>query len=200
MQRSDIRKSSDETTNVLLYEGATMAQMAVLFKIDERTLKRKIYGLNPVGRRYNTVIYDVAEVAPRLAKMTEEQIDEAMRRLNHADLPKMLTKEYWNGRRARQAFELAEGDLWETTRVITEVGEMVKVLKMELDLLTDGIERNTEMTDKQREVAASLVEGAKINMLKRLRERFETPAAKAKRIAGDTKPAQPAPWSDDDEL
>ena len=172
MQRTDIRKSSDATTNAILFEGANISQMMVLFKCDECTLKARMHGIAPVGKRYNAAIYEVAEVAKRMGKLSDVQIEAAMRRMNHADLPKMLTKEYWNGKRAKQQFELLEGDLWKTDQVIAEVGEMVKILKMELDLLIDGIERNTEMTDRQREVAMALVDGTKTNMMKRLREKF----------------------------
>ena len=173
MQRTDIRKSSDATTDSILFEGANLSQMAVLFKCDERTLKQKMHGIMPVGKRYNAAIYDVSQVAARMGKLSEEQIDAAMRRMNHADLPKMLTKEYWNGLKAKQDYQQREGDLWPTDKVISEVGEMVKILNMELDLLTDGIERNNEMTERQRTVATQLVRGAKTNMLKRLRERFD---------------------------
>lgn len=198
MQRTDIRASSDPLTNSILYEGANLTQMSVLFKCDERTLKAKMHGIMPVGKRYNAAIYDVSVVAARMGKLSEAQIEAAMRRMNHADLPKMLTKEYWNGLRAKQQFELLEGDLWPTDRVISEVGEMVKILKMELDLLTDGIERNTEMTDRQREVAAALIDGAKTNMMKRLRERFEK---KPKVQREDMTPvAQPYVDEEDDEL
>ena len=150
-----------------------MSELSILFKCDHRVLKEKMHGIAPVGKRGQALIYDISEVASRMGKLTEEQVDKAMRRLNHADLPKQLTKEYWAGKRSKQAYEREEGDLWPTARVVSEVGEMVKSLKMELDLLTDGIERNSEMTDRQREVAKQLVNGAKTNMLKRLKERFE---------------------------
>lgn len=150
-----------------------MSELSILFKCDHRVLKEKMHGIAPCGKRGQALIYDISEVASRMGKLTEEQVDKAMRRLNHADLPKQLTKEYWAGKRSKQAYEREEGDLWPTARVVSEVGEMVKSLKMELDLLTDGIERNSEMTDRQREVAKQLVNGAKTNMLKRLKERFE---------------------------
>jgi hypothetical protein len=172
MPRATAGNSLDSTSNALLYEGANISQLCVLFKCDDRTLKERMHGLGPVGKRSNAPIYSVAEVAARMGRLTEEQVDARIRRMNHADLPKALTKEFWAGLRSKQEYELRAGDLWPTDKVISEVGEMVKLLKMELDLLTDAIERQTEMTAKQRDLAQSLVEGAKQNMLKRLREKF----------------------------
>lgn len=193
MARPSAADALDATSASILYEGANMSQLCILFKADDRVLKEKMHGIKPVGKRTGVPIYAVSEVAARMGKLSEEQVDAAMRRLNHADLPKMLTKEYWNGLRARQEFEIKNGDLWPTSKVISDVGEMVKNLKMELDLLTDAIERNTELTPRQRDVAMALVDGTKTNMLKRLREKFD-PAPKAK-----VRPA-PAIQDDDDEL
>ena len=192
MSTDKVRGRLDAASESILFEGANMSELSILFKCDHRVLKEKMHGIASVGKRGSAAIYDIAEVASRMGKLTEEQVDKAIRRLNHADLPKQLTKEYWAGKRSKQAYELQAGDLWPTTRVVSEVGEMVKSLKMELDLLTDGIERNSEMTDRQREVAKQLVNGAKTNMLKRLKERFE-----------DAEPVPvsvPAVVEDDDEL
>lgn len=150
MSTDKVRGRLDAASESILFEGANMSELSILFKCDHRVLKEKMHGIAPVGKRGQALIYDISEVASRMGKLTEEQVDKAMRRLNHADLPKQLTKEYWAGKRSKQAYEREEGDLWPTARVVSEVGEMVKSLKMELDLLTDGIERNSEMTDRQR--------------------------------------------------
>lgn len=174
MTRKDIRAALTREDESILFEGANLSQLGILFKVDHRVLKEKMHGIRPVGKRYNAEIYDIAEVATRMGKLTDEQVDAAMKRLNHADLPKMLSKEYWAGQRSKQEFLLKEGDLWPTGKVVEEVGEMVKQLKMELDLLSDGVERQVELSDRQREIVKQLVNGAKMNMLLRLKEKFET--------------------------
>ena len=179
-----------------------MSELSILFKCDHRVLKEKMHGIQAVGKRGSAAIYDIAEVASRMGKLTEDQVDKAMRRLNHADLPKQLTKEYWAGKRSKQAYERDEGDLWPTVRVVSEVGEMVKSLKMELDLLTDGIEREAELTERQREIAKQLVNGAKGNMLKRLKERFENVAPLTVPVEKRSPPVKVDvdSFEDDDEL
>lgn len=194
MPRATAANTLDQESASILFEGANISQLSVLLKCDDRTLKERMHGLAPVGKRGNAAIYSVAEVAARMGKLTPEQVDTAIRRLNHADLPKTLTKEYWAGQRSRQEFELKAGNLWPTDKVVEEVGEMVKALKMELDLLTDGIERQTEMTAKQREIATTLVDGAKANMLKRLREKFVLPTG------NQAVQSEPVVKEDDDDL
>lgn len=184
-------RSNDIEGESVLYQGANLSQLERLFKMDMRLIKERMHGIQPIGKRYNAAIYDVAEVAAKMGKLSVAQIDAAMRRMNHAELPKMVTKEYWNGLRAKQAYEIGEGDLWETKKVISEVGDMVKSLKMELDLLTDGVERSTELTERQREILVNLIDGTKSNMVKKLKERFIVQPA---RVVKDIEPMKPLPY------
>jgi hypothetical protein len=192
MARENAGVSLDANSRTLLYEGANLSQMEELFKIDHRTLVAKLHGLAPIGKRGQGMIYDVAEAAKRMATMTEDQVDTAIRRLNHADLPKALTKEYWAGQLTKQTYLEKAGELWSTTDVVTNVGEMVKALKMELDLVCDAVERTTELTPHQRELINMNIDGAKMNMLRRLQELFIDKLPKA------TKPVIVV--DDDDEL
>jgi hypothetical protein len=166
-------RNLDAESRAILFQGANLSELGVLFRADHRTLKQRMYGIEPVGTRHGASIYEIAAVAEKMGKLSEEQVRKAMMTMNHDQLPKQLSKEYWAGQRSRQEFELRAGDLWPTTKVIEQVGEMVKSLKMELDLLTDGVERATELTDRQRDVIKQLVKGAKVNMLKRLEEKFQ---------------------------
>lgn len=193
MAREDTRLALDKKSESILYEGANLSQLGILFKCDHRVLKERMHGINPVGKRSGYDIYDISEVAGRMGKLTEEQVDKAIRRLNHADLPKALTKEFWAGLKSKQDYELRAGDLWPTSKVVEEVSEMVKAMNMELNLLVDAIERQVEMSERQREIAKALVKGAKLNMLKRLHEKFDNPEPAAIRP-----PAAVA--EDDDEL
>lgn len=188
-------RTLDEASRMILYQGANLSELGVLFKADHRTLKQRMHGIEPVGKRHGAYVYEIAAVAEKMGKLSEEQVRKAMMTMNHDQLPKQLSKEYWAGQRSRQEYELRAGDLWPTTKVIENVGEMVKSLKMELDLLVDGVERITELTDRQREVIKQLVKGAKSNMLKRLEEKFQ-----AKPVVEEVPEAIVVIDDDDDEL
>lgn len=196
MSNAKIAGRLGDRDQALLFQGANMSELTILFKADHRTLKEKMFGLHPVGKRGSAEIYDVSEVARRMGRLTEDQIDAAMRRLNHADLPKQLTKEYWAGKTSKQTYELKAGDLWPTALVVERVGLMVKALKMELDLTVDTIERQVEMTDKQRELANMAIKGAKANMLVALQKLFlHAPPAPVK----EEKPKKPYDFDEDDD-
>lgn len=166
------RVSQDSESTGIIYEGANESQLCALFKIDNRSIKSRLLGLEPVGKRNGASIYDVAEVAQRMGKLTPKQIEQAMKRMNHADLPPLLAKEYWNGQRARQAFEENEGDLWRTEKVVSKMSDVVKALSMELNLLVDSIERQHEISEPVRELMINLVNGAKLNMVKSVIREF----------------------------
>lgn len=193
MAKEQTLAAAEKSGESILYEGANLSQMCELFRCDRRTLARKITGIKPVGKRGGYDIYEVWRVAERMGKLTEEEIDAAMQRLNPTDLPVMMRKEYYTGQRAKQDYELRAGQLWPTVKVVEEVSEMVKAINMELNLLMDGIERQVEMTDRQREIATALVRGAKENMIKRLHEKFDNPEPAEMKLVS-------APMEDDDEL
>jgi hypothetical protein len=166
------RVNNDATTDAILYEGASIEQLSRLFKMDKRTVKAKVYGMKPVARRNGTDIYSVHEVAGKVWRPTEEEVDAAMLRLNPQDLPKMITKEYWAGRRARQAFEREEGDLWSTTEVVEKVGDLMKIIKLQTTLMCDGVERNTELSERQRKVITQLTRGMLADLEKAIVSNF----------------------------
>lgn len=176
MARANAAVSLDKESAAILYEGANMSQLSILFKMDDRVLKEKMHGLQPCGKRGNAAIYDVAEVAARCGKLTEEQVDAAMKRLNHADLPKTLSKEYWAGLRSRQEYMLRDGDLWPTDQVVAALSEVFKLVKMQTRLMVDTVERQQELTDRQRDIIKDTMDG----MLRDLRERVTENFKKAK--------------------
>lgn len=162
----------DQESQGIIFEGATITQLQSLFKTDAQSLRRRMAGVPPIGTRGSAVIYDVAEVARKFGSLSEKQVVGAMKRLHPNDLPKLLSKEYWNGQRAKQAFLAGEGDTWSTDKIIEEVSDLVKTLSMELNLLADAVERQHELTDNQRGLIIHLVDAAKKNMVEKVKTRF----------------------------
>lgn len=44
-------RSDDPETSAIIYEGATMRQLALMFKMDPKVVMSKVSSLVPVGRR-----------------------------------------------------------------------------------------------------------------------------------------------------
>lgn len=158
----------------MIFKGATQDQLMRLFKVDHRTIKKRLVesGVKPVGKSpSNAALYSIFEIAPYLVKPVFD-VETYIRQMNHNDLPKHLTKEFWAGLRSKQEYELKQGNLWPTETVVEEVGELMKLVKMSTLLMLDAVERQTELSDRQRNIIQQLAHGMLEDLVKRIEERF----------------------------
>lgn len=164
----------DQESSLGIYQGLNITQLARLFHQEYRLIQEKIIsaGIKPVGRRHNADVYAVHEVAPHIVKPIFDA-EAYIRKMDPRELPKMLSKEYWAGQRSRQEYELRAGRLWPTEKVVEEVGELMKICKMSSLLMLDGVEAQTELTDRQRDIIKSLTHGMLDDLVKRIDERFK---------------------------
>lgn len=163
VQKVDSKVMDDETKG-LLFEGASISQLGKLFGMDNRTVQSKITGIEPCGRRAGHPIYSVKEAAPFLVEQQLnindiEQVITYVRRLNHTNLPKMLTKEFWTAMLAKQKFEEQAGDLWPTTKVAEVYGDLVKAIRVPLLLAKDNILNECEISPRQHSILDSIIDG-----------------------------------------
>lgn len=188
-KRGIAAKQQDAQTKAILFEGASLSQLSRLFGRDNRTTAAKLQGLHPVGVRAGSPIYAVKDAAPLLVPPAYD-IDEFIRRMTISDLPMQIRKEFWAGMRSKQLYEKEAGDLWPTDQVSEMLTELFKTMKMSLLLTRDTIERETELSDRQRDIVRRIIDGClrDLNM----------------RVVSHTKqrmaPAPETPASEEDEL
>lgn len=162
----------DEQTKAMLFDGASISQLAALFGSDNRTIAKKIQGLSACGRRKGHPIYSVKDAAAFLVTPNID-IEAAIRKMRPEDLPAALQREYWSAQRARLAFEEDQGDLWRTQDVIEHFAKVFKTLRTVLVLLPDTVERDAIMTDRQKSVVQTLIDTALKDLHKTLVQEFE---------------------------
>ena len=92
--------------------------------------------------------------------------------MNFKDLPKELSKEFWNGQRAKQEYDLRAGNLWPTEDVVSVFGEAIKTLRMSLLLIPDTLSRQVGLTEAQRNVVQSSVDSILDDLANTLEKRF----------------------------
>lgn len=173
LKRGRPRLEKNEVTSELLATAeATMSQLAQLFETDAKTLPKRLRGLRPAGARHNTSTYKIREAASRLVR-PGYAIEQYLRTMNHSDLPPLLTKEYWNGQRARQIYEENAGDLWRTSQVVEGFAEAFKTLRMSLLLMGDAIERETALSEVQRKIVKRMIDGAIDDLREKMVTRFK---------------------------
>lgn len=155
----------DETTRAIIFDGCSISQLSEIFGRDRRTVMKYLRQahVKPCGMRNGYEIYALREAATYLCEFDPDFIDERLRNMNPQDLPPILSKEYWNGKRARLAFLREDGQLWETTRIQKLLGVWVKDFLTGVRQITDSIDRRSILTPQQR-VALSEELDSLVNM------------------------------------
>lgn len=180
------------SNSILVNKGATQAELGEMFGIHHREVRSRLAPLDPCGKRGQFALYSVKDAARLLVDpFDEEETVERILRMNHTQLPKMLSKEFWQGQRLKQQVEREAGDLWPTTQVVELAGEAFKTLRLSLMLMADTVEREAGLSEKQRSMILALVDATLTDMRERLVDGF----------ANRREPARggpPPPQEDDD--
>jgi hypothetical protein len=171
-QDENLVRSDDPESSAIIYEGATIRQLAIMFKMDPKVVTSKVSSLVPVGRRRGTPIYSVPEAATRLVKPGYD-IERVIMNMNHSDLPPMLQNAFWSAQKTRASYEEMIGDLWRTSRVVRLISVLFNSVRMILLLLPDTIEREAGLSREQKAVVRRVVEGALVEGRKAIMKEFE---------------------------
>lgn len=182
----------DDETAVALFHGLNVTQLSKLFEMDKRDVTYKIEqaGIRPTGMHRGIPTYRVKEVAPALVKPIYN-IETYLRKMHPNDLPKELSKEFWAGLRSKQEYLLRAGDLWPTAKVVEQVGELFKIVKMAALLCTDTVERQVELSERQRSIIKQSMDGMLNDLHQTIVEKFS---------AKESSDEQQQPAADSEEL
>lgn len=149
-----------------------MSQIAQMFETDAKTLPQRMKGIIPAGKRNGYKVYKIREAAGRLVKPGYE-IEEFIRQMSPQELPPLLNKEFWNGQRARAAFEKEMGNLWPTEDVVALFAVLENGIRQTMLLVTDDIEREEGLTDGQRKAFRRITDAAITLFKEKLTEGFQ---------------------------
>lgn len=168
----DPNERVDEESNVIIYEGATIRQLSLMFHMDKTVVQRRLGGLAPAGRRHGTSYYDIKAAAQRLVEPGYE-IERHIMNMNHMDLPPLLAKEFWNGQRSRLTFEEANGDLWRTSDVVRAISLVLTTYRSVAQTLPDTLEREAGLSREQKAVVRRVIDGALEDGRGKMEKEFE---------------------------
>jgi hypothetical protein len=163
---------ADQMSRLMIYDGCNVSQLAEMFKMDPRTIQKKIRALKPAGKRAGFPIWRIRDVAPYLVE-PKGNIEEKIKTMNHRDLPPMLLKEFWAGQNARLKFEEEQGDLWRTDKVLEHYAQAFKTMRTEILLVADAVDRTAEMSDRQRGILRKMMDGLLKNLRTALVDQFK---------------------------
>jgi hypothetical protein len=170
---------TDKESQSAIYQGMTVAQLAVAFEMQPQVVHRRLVAVEPCGRRGRFVIYKIKDAAAVLVEPTGD-FEEKIKKMSARDLPPGLTKEFWTALRARQAYELTDGDLWPTVDVFETLAEVFKSIRMSLLLMGDTLERETAFSETQRAKLQSLIDATLESARAELIRSFSEPSGVAR--------------------
>lgn len=164
----------DKDSAQMIYEGLNQTQICTAFRMDKIQVREALLKVKPDGTRRGVPIYRIYNVAPYLVKPVRDW-EEYIKNANHMDLPKALTKEFWAGQRMKQDYQLKAGELWPTAKVIEKVGALFKLVAMSVRLYKDAVERQVELTDRQKSIITNLSDAMLNDLHKQVVEKFSIP-------------------------
>lgn len=179
----------DEDTRAMIFEGASISQLNVIFGMDNRTVTAKLSQaqLQPCGRRSGFPIYSIKEAAAVLIEPTldlddVEKLSAYVRKLNPANMPKMLTKEFWAAMRTKQLYEEDAGDLWRTEKVVEVFSELVSAVRTPLILAKDTVANERELDDRIQAILDRIIDSILEHLYDAVFEQFGARAAAVERL------------------
>lgn len=142
---------NDMRTEQILDDGATVNQLAILFKIDKRIVADRLRGkVKPNGnKKKGYELYWVHEAAQHLVPAIFD-LDKFARLMRLSDMPVVLTKEYWAGRRSQQLWQRDNNELWHTSQVMDVLTALTKTFRMSVLAVNESISREENLTPEMR--------------------------------------------------
>lgn len=154
--------------------GVTVSFLAQVFQMDHNKVKRKLVNCPVKARRTRGTmqvqhIYDLKTAASYLVtpRIDPEDIIKSLRK---EDLPPSISTAYWDAQLKRQKWEEQAGQLWRTSSISTVIGSMFQTIKFTIQLWADTLERQTGLTEDQRELLNTLTDELQQEMFDAFRE------------------------------
>lgn len=132
----------------VVLSGVTVNWMATVFGMKASTVKRRLSGLDPIGRRRNGYVYNLADAARYLVAPIFDPA-EYIKTMKPSELPPGLQDTFWRAQRQRQDWLVEAQQLWPTERVMSVLGEVWKLLRTKMQLFPDNVDRAVGLTDAQ---------------------------------------------------
>lgn len=139
-------------------QAVSASTLGTIFGMSTETTREKIGHLSPVSEFNGAPLYRIRDAAPFLVTPAGIDIEQIVKTLKPAQLPNALQKDFWAAQNTRLKFMEDAKHLWSTLRVQSAVGEILKIVRQRITLLTDTLDRQTALTHEQREATQTMMD------------------------------------------
>lgn len=150
-----------------MLQGVTVSWLSQVFGMDPKTVKQKLADCPPLHRRKAGYVYHLPTACRYLIPpaITAENYIKTMK---PTDLPTAFQQSFWDAALKRQKWEENAGQLWRTDRVREVLGGTFQTIKFTVQLWADTLERQTGLSDDQRNLLVALVDELQSEIYKAL--------------------------------
>ena len=158
-------------------QGVSVSFLAQVFAMDPAKVKRLLVNC-PIkhtrkrGRTQTQHLYDLSTAASYLVE-PKISVEEVLAQIKREDLPPAINTAFWDAQLKRQKWEENAGQLWRTETIRGAIGGMFQTIKFTIQLWADTIERQTGLTEEQRDLLNDMTDKLQQDIFSSLQENAE---------------------------
>jgi len=137
-------------------QGVTVGFLSQVFAMEPAKVKRLLVNC-PIkqtrvrGRTQTQHLYDLATAAAYLVE-PKISVEDILAQIKREDLPPAINTAFWDAQLKRQRWEENAGQLWRTETIRSCIAGMFQTIKFTIQLWGDTIERQTGLSEEQRDL------------------------------------------------
>ncbi len=137
-------------------QGVTVSFLSQVFAMEPAKVKRLLVNC-PIkssrvrGRTQTQHLYDLATAAAYLVE-PKISVEDVLAQIKREDLPPAINTAFWDAQLKRQKWEENAGQLWRTETIRSCIGGMFQTIKFTIQLWGDTIERQSGLSEEQRDL------------------------------------------------
>lgn len=157
-----------ETDWAKLKSGVTVRWLAGFLRMDDKTVRKRLSELRPVGKKSGYDVYDPQLAMTYLVKPRMDSIKDYIRTMSPNELPPMLRKEFWDAENKRLNYLQRSGELWRTEDVFVVLAEAFKQAKNSMQIWPDELQREVGLSNEQYRALVRKVDDLRDDMFRNL--------------------------------
>ena len=160
----------DAITMDELLGGLPATTLARVFGLTNDRARERLVAAKPSAMVGGRPVYRIRDVARLFVKPNADDIAMVIAKTSARDLPPQLQKDFWAAQEARQKYEERAGNLWRSEVVAEAFMEVFKTIRMTMNLMADAVERETDLSPKQRGIVIGITDDLLAEVSRKLLE------------------------------